>query len=174
MGDQNGNCDEGESTQVDEPARDGPPGVLQPLVDVLDGLLTIAERDRLTDESGGLSTESGASVSSVDDVLDRRRTEADSEGDAGSGSEPQATTAETAEGYHVRAEFDGEEFVVVADLLGASMEEISAGLARGGRELVVQREGSTVARVDLPWAATTTRAWFNNGILEIRLRDATP
>lgn len=173
MGDQNGNCDEGESTQVDEPARDRPSGVLQPLVDVLDGLLTIAESDRLTDESGGLSAETGGSVSTVDDSLDQRRTEADS-ADAGSGSEPQATPAETTEGYHVRAEFDGEEFVVVADLLDASMEEISAGLARGGRELVIQREGSTVARVDLPWRATTTRAWFNNGILEIRLRDATP
>lgn len=162
--------DEGESyDENDRSDADRPAGRLQPLVDLLDGLLTIAESDRVADGRGRIA-EVDASVSTVDDFLGDHRTDRPSESTASSGrSEPTATGE-----YHVGTQYDGDEFVVVADLLGASMDEVAAGLTQAGDELVVQHGGETVARVDLPWrTATVTRARFNNGVLEIRLRSTT-
>lgn len=167
--------DEGESHAENDPSDvDRSAGRFQPLVDLLDGLLTIAESDRVADGRGRTGAEVNTSVSTVDEFLGGRRADARSE--RSSEKTPTSGRSEpTAAGeYHVRTQIDGDEFVVVADLLGASMEEVAAGLTPAGDELVVQHEGETVARVDLPWdSATVTRAWFNNGVLEIRVRSGT-
>lgn len=169
MGDQHDDRDERGPSDGDRPA-----GRLQPLVDLLDGLLTIAESDRVADGRERMATEVDTSVSSVDEFLDRRRAEAQSGRSRGEATSSERSEPTTEGKYHVGTQFDGQEFVVVADLLGTSMEEVAAGLTREGDALVVQRRGETVARVDLPWkSATVTRAWFNNGVLEIRLRSET-
>lgn len=67
---------------------------------------------------------------------------------------------------------DGE-FVVTADLLGASKDDVSAGINPRTNELVISKADTTVGRVDLPWSSPETKnAWFNNGILEVRVRSA--
>lgn len=67
--------------------------------------------------------------------------------------------------------FEGETFVVIADVPGASKDDLSLGIDPDANELVLQREGSVAARIDLPWRSVEpTRVWFRNGILEVRLR----
>lgn len=166
MGDRHDDRDEGASSDGDRSA-----GRLQPLVDLLDGLLTIAESDRIADGRERATTEVDVSVSSVDEFLDHQRAEAQAGRSWGETTSSERSKSTTEGEYHVGTQFDGQEFVVVADLLGTSIEEVAAGLTRAGDALVIQCTGETVARVDLPWeSATVSRAWFNNGVLEIRLR----
>lgn len=158
--------DRGDESRSDDERRLGRGEVgLQPLADLLDRLRLLAERD-------AVETESSTSVSSVDDFLDSRRAEErerrqDETGD--SGDDAVGTT--TAEDYHVQTQYDGDEFVVVADLVDATLEELRAGLHPDRNELVVRRDDETIVRVGLPWREVEpTRARFNNGVLEVRLR----
>lgn len=70
---------------------------------------------------------------------------------------------------------DGDgEFVVVADVLGAGVADLSVGITRPTDELVLSERGTELARVALPWSApeaTTVR--LHNGVLEVRLRPGT-
>lgn len=64
-----------------------------------------------------------------------------------------------------------DEFLVTADVPGASKDELSVGIDPRTNELVIGRDGSALERVDLPWAsAEATKVRFNNGVLEVRLR----
>lgn len=70
---------------------------------------------------------------------------------------------------------DGDEFVVMADIPGATVDELTVGIDPRTNQLVIGRGDTVLERVDTPWnAAETSRAWFNNGILEVRLRTANP
>lgn len=65
---------------------------------------------------------------------------------------------------------DGE-FVVIADLLGASINDISVGINPRTNELVVRKNDTVVGRVDLPWDSPEVEGvWFKNGILEVYMR----
>lgn len=78
--------------------------------------------------------------------------------------------AESAE-YHVDTRVEDNEFVVTADIPGASKDDISVGINPKTNTLVISKEGTVLRRVDLPWhSPKTTNVWFNNGILEVRLR----
>lgn len=144
----------GEPEDADEPRADG----MHPLAELLDTLLTVAESDRVSAETGG-------SISTVEDHLDRRRAEERSRREAGRSGDA------AADDYHLRTQRYGDEYVVVADLLGATEDEIEAGVSRRTGELVIRRSGEVVGRASLPWDdAEATSAWFNNGILEIHLR----
>ena len=69
----------------------------------------------------------------------------------------------------------GDEFVVMADIPGATVDELTIGIDPRTTQLVVGRGATVLERVDTPWdVAEVTRAWFNNGILEVRLRSARP
>lgn len=158
--------DRGDESRSDDDRRLGREEVgLQPLADLLDRLRLLAERD-------AVETESSTSVSSVDDFLDRRRAEERERRQEETGdSDDGAVSTTTAEGYHVQTQYDGDEFVVVADLLGATLDQLRAGLLPDRNELVVRRDDETVVRVGLPWwEVEPTRARFNNGVLEVRLR----
>lgn len=64
-----------------------------------------------------------------------------------------------------------DEFVVVADVPGASVDDLSAGIDRRSNELVIGRNGDVLGRVDLPWeSAEAVAVLFNNGVLGVRLR----
>lgn len=66
-----------------------------------------------------------------------------------------------------------EELVVTAELPGVEEEDLSVGIDVPSNDLVIAAEGRTIERVSLPWASTdAARVWFNNGVLEIRLRPA--
>lgn len=68
---------------------------------------------------------------------------------------------------------DGDEFVVRAELPGVSEEDLSVGIDVHSDELVVAADGRTIDRVALPWSSTdAAKVWYNNGILEVRLRPA--
>ena len=70
---------------------------------------------------------------------------------------------------------EGDEFVVMADIPGATVDELTVGIDPGTTQLVIGRGDTVLERVGTPWnAAEITRAWFNNGILEVRLRPARP
>ncbi len=71
--------------------------------------------------------------------------------------------------------FDGGEFVVIADMPGTDVAELTVGIDPRTTQLVIGRGDTVLERVDAPWnAVEITRAWFNNGILEVRLRTASP
>lgn len=151
-----------ESSPSDHPATEsGDSGGfgIRPLTELLARVRTIAERERV-------QTEHDAQVSSVDAFLRERAAENRDTG----GSEGVHAAAD----YLVETQFQGDEFVVVADLLGASIDDVSAGVHPDRAELVVKRGDESVVRVALPWESTSpTRAWFNNGVLEIRFRRVT-
>ena len=65
---------------------------------------------------------------------------------------------------------DGE-FVVTADIPGASKDDLSVGIDPWTSELVISLGGTVLERVDPPWhSVEATKVWFNNGVLEVRLR----
>ena len=71
--------------------------------------------------------------------------------------------------------FRDEEFVVVADVLGANEDDLFVGLDSEASELVVEVDGTLLERVALPWEAVeTTGVTLNNGILEARIRPDPP
>ena len=71
--------------------------------------------------------------------------------------------------------FRDEEFVVVADVLGANEDDLFVGLDAEASELVVEVDGTLLERVALPWEAVeTTGVTLNNGILEARIRPDPP
>lgn len=71
--------------------------------------------------------------------------------------------------------FDDDEFVVTADILGTSEDELSVGINPETNHLVIGKDGTVLERVSLPWQTVeTTRVWFNNGVLEVRVRSTGP
>lgn len=71
--------------------------------------------------------------------------------------------------------FDDDEFVVTADVRGTNKDELSVGIDPKTNDLVIGKDGSVLARVPLPWQSPeTTNVWFNNGILEVRMRSTEP
>ncbi|WP_290812990.1 Hsp20/alpha crystallin family protein [Halovivax sp.] len=77
----------------------------------------------------------------------------------------------SAEQCLIDTRLDDDEFVVNADVPGASKDDVSVGMNPSTDQLVISRGGSVVGRVDLPWkSAEATNVWFNNGVLEVRLR----
>lgn len=66
------------------------------------------------------------------------------------------------------------ELVVVADVPGASVDNLSVGITTGTDELVIRRNGTDVGRVALPWPSPeVTRCRFKNGVLEVRMESET-
>ncbi|MFP8955627.1 Hsp20/alpha crystallin family protein [Natrialbaceae archaeon A-CW3] len=77
------------------------------------------------------------------------------------------------EGYLIDTRFDDDEFLVTADIPGASKDDLSVGINPTTNQLVISKEGTVIDRVDLPWESSeTTVVWFNNGVLEVRLRSS--
>lgn len=76
-----------------------------------------------------------------------------------------------AETYLLDTRFEGDAFVVIADIPGASQEEVSVGINHSTYKLVIKNDGKVLERVPLPWyPVEVTRAWYNNGILDARVR----
>lgn len=62
-------------------------------------------------------------------------------------------------------------FLVVADLAGASEDDISVGIDPRTNQLVIAKNSTVVGCVDVPFESPeATSVWFNNGVLEVRLR----
>ncbi|WP_254534505.1 gas vesicle protein GvpH [Halomarina litorea] len=99
-------------------------------------------------------------------------------------AEPRSATAQSAGGRRRRREaasdrcridtrLDDDTLTVVADLPGATEDDITVGIKPQTNQLVIGRNGEVVGRVDIPWESPeATRVWFNNGILEVRLSPA--
>ncbi|WP_254862305.1 gas vesicle protein GvpH [Halovivax gelatinilyticus] len=97
---------------------------------------------------------------------------ADDELDTGTGRErTKRLRTSTTDRCLVDTRFDGGAFVVHADIPGAEVDDVSVGLDPRADQLVVGVHDEAVAWVDLPWSkAEATDVWFNNGVLEVRLR----
>jgi HSP20 family molecular chaperone IbpA len=68
--------------------------------------------------------------------------------------------------------FDNE-FIVVADIPGISTDDLSVGINSRAKTLIIRTNKTVLGRVPLPWdSVEMTAAWFNNGILEVRLQPA--
>lgn len=84
-----------------------------------------------------------------------------------------STRGRADEEYLVDTRIEGDEFVVHADIPGATKDELSVGIHPRTNDLVIGREGDVIERVEIPWAShEATNVWFNNGVLEVRLRAA--
>jgi HSP20 family molecular chaperone IbpA len=65
-----------------------------------------------------------------------------------------------------------DEISVVADLAGVDPETLSAGVNSHTAELVIAADGDVIERVTLPQGGLTIAdTWYNNGILELSLRE---
>lgn len=73
--------------------------------------------------------------------------------------------------YHVTSRENGEGIVVFADLPGVDAGDLTVGLEGDGDTLLIAVGGAAVKRLSLPWAARAERSSFNNGVLEVHLRE---
>lgn len=128
----------------------------QPLTNLLGGLLDVkasthrdrGDRQRVDDAASGNSHgQSGARVQDTDEPV------------------------EVADEYLVETHRTDDEFVVTAELPGVDEEDLSVGIDVPSNELVIAARGKPIDRVELPWPSTdAAKVWYNNGILEVRLR----
>lgn len=79
------------------------------------------------------------------------------------------------DGYLIDTRRENGEFVVTADIPGASVDDLSIGIDSRTNELVIGMAGSVLERIEPPWRSSeATRVRFNNGVLEVRLRSDEP
>jgi HSP20 family molecular chaperone IbpA len=143
------------------------------------------EQDEPEEERSGTRIDVNISVTDLlSDLLDGRRSETSRRtpgrrprgrptrrGHA-SGDEPAADESAD-DDYRVESVRDGDELTVVADLLGADPDDVTAGIDPERSELVVATGGRVVGRVSLPWdPVEIVETSFNNGVLQVRLRPA--
>lgn len=141
---------------------DGPQGIrleigLRKLYDVIHSLVGVdIARTPPTDGTG--------------ERTDRTEARSDAESRFDSPNGPRNATADR---YLIDTRFEGDEFVVHADIPGAGTDEITVGLDPRTDQLVIAETGFLVESVDLPWSSPeATNVRFNNGVLEVRLRSA--
>ena len=94
----------------------------------------------------------------------RRRSQRERRSESRSGSESQSD-------YHVTTREEEDGLVVIGDLPGVGVDELTVGFERGGQTLVVAVEDVSEGRVSLPWPAKAEWSSFNNGVLEVHLRE---
>lgn len=69
--------------------------------------------------------------------------------------------------------FDDDKFIVIADIPGASKDNLSVGIDPVANTLIIAKKGTVLGRVELPWdSPETTKVWFNNGVLEVHLQSS--
>ena len=77
----------------------------------------------------------------------------------------------TSDDYLIDTRFEDDEFIITADIPRTSKEDVSVGISPKSNHLVISRADVVIGRVKLPWISPeTTTAWFQNGILEVRLQ----
>ena len=153
--------------------RDSPPvGTLLGAVRDIVGALADAQR---TDHPPGRRSRPTFSAEySIDSVLGPERR---SGGDDGSppatrdapGSSTEASTSDEEIRVDTRYDEDTGELLVIADLPGLDVDDLTVGLDRSRNELVIGVEERPVERLELPWAVTDVESRFRNGILELRI-----
>lgn len=75
----------------------------------------------------------------------------------------------------VETRIEDDEFVVHADIPGATKDALSVGINPRTNDLVIGQNDRVIARVDIPWAShEATNVWFNNGVLEVRIEQTEP
>lgn len=75
--------------------------------------------------------------------------------------------------YHVDARYDDDgRLVVVADMPGVDVDDLTVGLDEDRNELVVGVEDRPVERMPLPWPVADVEGRFNHGVLEVRITAA--
>ena len=147
--------DPGNNEQFSDGER--PPGIrlevgLRPLSDLLKGLVEVNRSD--------LTTENRIENTSVNDG---RRGQSRTSPDTASDSPSDRDRIDT--------RISNDEFIVVADLPGAEVDELSVGIDPRLNELVISRNDAVVGRIGIPWEVPeATQVRFNNGILEVHLR----
>ena len=139
---------------------------LRPLKDLLGNLVevTVTDAPPPPDET--------ADWSSVEDSSRRPLDESDRTPPAERPS-PDRSSADAE--YLVDTRRENGEFVVTADVPGASKSDLSVGIDPRTNELVIGVDGTVVERVDPPWRSVeASKVWFNNGVLEVGLRPTDP
>ena len=170
--DENGDEDDAPPSRPDD-ERAEPSGFhleagLRPLRDLLGNLVEVSVTDAPP------PTEKSTDWSTVDDESSRRSVgEPGQSTDRDRTSRPRKKRRRTSPSveYLVDTRHEDEEFVVTADIPGASKDDLSVGIDPRTSELVISLSGTVLERVDPPWRSVeATKVWFNNGVLEVRLR----
>jgi HSP20 family molecular chaperone IbpA len=172
--------------------RADPPGVvrldlnvgIQPLTDLLGGVLgasasshrgewqPVDDVGRRGDHADSQAPGAGRRARDADRRADDARS-VDRDGRSDALDAPRDESVEVADDFLVETHRDGDEFVVTAELPGVDEEDLSVGIDVRSNDFVVAADGRTIDRVDLPWPTTdAARVWYNNGVLEARLRPA--
>lgn len=135
---------------------------LRPLSGLLNSLFEFGVR------SGSVPTGDRADRSTIDERLEDRR-----RGDAPDEERSPGAGAAADDEHLVDTRHEGDEFVVTADIPGASRDDLTVGIDPRTNELVVKRDGDELDRVAMPWESVDPeRVIFNNGVLEARFRPA--
>ncbi|ADB59541.1 hypothetical protein Htur_0643 [Haloterrigena turkmenica DSM 5511] len=169
--DENGDEDDPPPSRSDDEETD-PSGFhldagLRPLRDLLGHLVEVTVTDspppseETTDWSSVDDDSSGRSVSEPSQPVDHDT------------NRPRKRRRRTSpsDGYLVDTRREDGEFVVTADIPDASRDDLSIGIDPRTNELVIGVAGTALERIDPPWRSVeATKVWFNNGVLEVRLR----
>lgn len=142
---------------------------LRPLSDVLGGLFEVTVTDAPP------PTETTDRSSADDETARRFGDDSRRSADRDRTDRPRKKRRRTApsEAYLIDTRREDGEFVVTVDIPGADRDDLSIGLDPRTNELVIGVRGTVLERVDPPWRSVeATRASFNNGVLEVRLRPA--
>jgi HSP20 family molecular chaperone IbpA len=101
----------------------------------------------------------------------RKQTKQNQPTDTGKRKQKKRTRASESEECLIDTRFTDDEFIVIADMFGASIDDISVGINHSTDELIISKTGTVVGRIDLPWASPQMKkAVFKNGILEVYMK----
>ncbi|WP_232702621.1 gas vesicle protein GvpH [Halobacterium wangiae] len=161
-----------------EPDRDDDTGkgLLGAIRQVL-GALADAEREGQSGVVGGgkrsgdrVSVEYGFTgrLGDLIDETDGRRPRASSRPDTEAIPETETET-ETNSTHLLDVREEEGAFLVVADVAGVDVDDLTVGLTDERTTLVVLVEDEQLGRIDLPWRAAEVEAQHQHGVLEIRL-----
>ncbi|ELZ01633.1 hypothetical protein C482_06262 [Natrialba chahannaoensis JCM 10990] len=135
------------------------------------GLRSLADGLRNAVEGDTSGTAPSRTPSQPHPAADRKQTKQNQRADTGKHKRKKRTRESKSDECLLDTRVSDDTFIVTADMLGASLDDITVGMTPRTNELIIKKTGTVVGRVDLPLAAPEMKeAWFKNGILEVHLK----
>ncbi|WP_222918707.1 gas vesicle protein GvpH [Natrinema sp. SYSU A 869] len=135
------------------------------------GLQSLSDRLRNVVEGGISGTTTSRKPPQSRPSAGRKQTKQNKRSESVKRKRKKRTYESESEECLIDTRFTNDEFIVISDMFGTSIDDISFGINPKTNELVISKTGTVVGRVDLPWASPEMKkAWFKNGILEVYIK----